>query len=236
MKCIVIDWKKRVCAGVGDWEFGKVNSAGALQVDYFRRKWYGFCGFGAQVLNTPLQTEVYEQDKSDLYYNGEPLLEDLLYEITGERERRKETMIEPRKISIEASDGKNYVGIVDRIEINPMNAHSMMVQAHVTDQEVGSFGIERVVFANPSTIVYWTDGSKTVVTCQDNVQAVKKKSDAQDTSAKKTKRVKAMPADTYSKEIGLAMCFAKKMLGNKGNYNDVFRRFIGEDEGQEVTK
>lgn len=93
-----------------------------------------------------------------------------------------------------------------------------------------------MVFANPSTIVYWTDGSKTVVTCQDNVQAVKKKSDAQDTSAKKTKRVKAMPADTYSKEIGLAMCFAKKMLGNKGNYNDVFRRFIGEDEGQEVTK
>lgn len=59
--------------------------------------------------------------------------------------------------------------------------------------------IRDVIFNNPATIVKWTDGTKTVV--------------------------KAQAGDTYSKEVGLAMCIVKKMCGNKGNYNDVFARW-----------
>ena len=63
--------------------------------------------------------------------------------------------------------------------------------------------ITKVIFNDPATIVIWSDGSKTVVKCQ--------------------------PGDTYSKELGLAMCISKKFLGNKGNFNDVFKKYIEED-------
>lgn len=64
--------------------------------------------------------------------------------------------------------------------------------------------IERVIFNNPATIVIWSDGTKTVVKCQEG--------------------------DTYSKETGLALCIAKKALGNKGSFNDVFKKWIPEEE------
>lgn len=64
--------------------------------------------------------------------------------------------------------------------------------------------IENVIFNDPATIVFWLDGSKTVVKCQ--------------------------PGDTFSKELGLAMAICKKVYGNKGNYNDVFKKWVPQDE------
>lgn len=64
------------------------------------------------------------------------------------------------------------------------------------------FIIENVIFSNPATIVFWTDGTKTVVKCQED--------------------------DIYSEEVGLALCFAKKALGNKSNFNNVFKKWIPE--------
>lgn len=64
--------------------------------------------------------------------------------------------------------------------------------------------IENVIFNDPATIVIWTDGTKTVVKCQ--------------------------PGDTYSKETGLALCIAKKFFDNKGNFNEVFKKWIPEEK------
>ena len=64
--------------------------------------------------------------------------------------------------------------------------------------------IKKVIFNDPATIVIWNDNTKTVVKCQ--------------------------PGDTYSKELGLAMCISKKYLGNKGNFNEEFKKWILEDE------
>jgi hypothetical protein len=63
--------------------------------------------------------------------------------------------------------------------------------------------IVKVIFNYPATVVIWNDGTKTVVKCQ--------------------------PGDTYSKETGLALCIAKKYLGNKGNFNEVFKKWIPEE-------
>lgn len=68
--------------------------------------------------------------------------------------------------------------------------------------------ITKVVFNNPATIILWADGTKTVVKCQGD--------------------------DAYSKETGLALCIAKKALGNKGNFNEVFKKWIPEED-VEVT-
>lgn len=74
--------------------------------------------------------------------------------------------------------------------------------ARSTDTTRSTPSIKDVIFNDPATIVIWSDGSKTVVKCQSG--------------------------DTYSKETGLALCIAKKYLGNKGNFNEVFKKYIEE--------
>lgn len=64
--------------------------------------------------------------------------------------------------------------------------------------------IQDVIFNPPATIVKWADGTKTVVKCQ------------------------RKEGDVYSKEVGLAMAIVKKTFGNKGNYNDIFAKWIKE--------
>lgn len=59
--------------------------------------------------------------------------------------------------------------------------------------------IKNVKFDGPATIVFWEDGTKTVVKCQDG--------------------------DDYSEEVGLAMCIVKKVFGNKSKYNDIFKKW-----------
>lgn len=61
----------------------------------------------------------------------------------------------------------------------------------------GKLEIKRVVFNDPATIVFWKDGTKTVVKCS--------------------------KGDTFSKESGIAMCFMKKMYGNGNEYHKIFK-------------
>lgn len=63
--------------------------------------------------------------------------------------------------------------------------------------------IKKVIFNKPATIVFWEDGSKTVVKCQDG--------------------------DIYDPEKGLAMAISKKALGNQGNYCEVFKKWLPEE-------
>ena len=61
------------------------------------------------------------------------------------------------------------------------------------------------IFNPPATICYWTDGTKTVVKCQEE--------------------------DTYSPEAGLALCYMKKVLGNSSrDLNKVLHRYITEEK------
>lgn len=62
------------------------------------------------------------------------------------------------------------------------------------------FGIKKVIFNVPATIILWEDGTKTVVKCGDH--------------------------DIFDPEKGLAMAIAKKALGNKYHYYDVFNECI----------
>lgn len=52
--------------------------------------------------------------------------------------------------------------------------------------------IEKVIFNKPATIVFWTDGTKTVVKCSDD--------------------------DVWDEEKGLAMAICKKLIGLKEFY------------------
>lgn len=70
--------------------------------------------------------------------------------------------------------------------------------------------IKNVYFNPPATVVLWDDDTKTIVKCQ--------------------------KGDVYSKETGLALCITKKALGNKSNFNDIFKKWIPEEKGPKKTK
>lgn len=60
--------------------------------------------------------------------------------------------------------------------------------------------VERVIFNHPATIIFWKDGSKTVVKCQQG--------------------------DTYDKEKGFVMAYLKKLLGNKNEFNKEINKWV----------
>lgn len=67
--------------------------------------------------------------------------------------------------------------------------------------------IEKVIFNEPATIVFWSDDTKTVVKCDKD--------------------------DIFDPEKGLAMAIAKKVLGtneNRSNYYDIFKKYLKEYE------
>lgn len=64
--------------------------------------------------------------------------------------------------------------------------------------------IKTVYFNNPVTVVLWTDGTKTIVRCQEG--------------------------DVYDPEKGLAMAVTKKLYGNKDRYYDIFKKWIPGDK------
>ena len=75
----------------------------------------------------------------------------------------------------------------------------------------GNAQLKRVIFNDPATIVFWTDGTKTVV--------------------------KRQPGDIFDPLKGFLMAFFKKACGNKGNYNNALKKIVPgygkeEDKGK----
>lgn len=128
-----------------------------------------------------------------------------------------------KKVTIECEDGSTYAGKVAHICGSPYRYNNLCVEAMVEDKPIAAYGIENVIFQNPATIVFWSDGTKTVVNCMDNVEERKKIVDGKEVIIRKPRK-----SETYSKEAGLAMAIVKKWAGNNGNYNNIFRKFIPE--------
>lgn len=63
--------------------------------------------------------------------------------------------------------------------------------------------IKNVIFNCPATIVFWSDGTKSVV--------------------------KTQQGDTFDPEKGLAMAISKKMLGNDYAYYNIFKKWLKKE-------
>lgn len=88
-------------------------------------------------------------------------------------------------------DGRQNVTIKGRVA-----SISVVNHYHDIGLRMGTLnGADRVIYNNPATIVYWKDGTKTVVKCD--------------------------PEDEYNPMTGLALCYMKKFLGNNSRkFND----------------
>lgn len=74
----------------------------------------------------------------------------------------------------------------------------------VSEFKLDEGDIAKVIYNPPATVVFWKDGTKTVVRCSDH----------------------DFDAGRMDPETGLVYAIAKKVFGNKGNYNDVLRRLV----------
>lgn len=63
--------------------------------------------------------------------------------------------------------------------------------------------IKDVIYNDPATIIFWEDGTKTVVKCKN---------------------------EKFDPEKGLVMAFSKKILGNKGNYYNIFKKWLPDEK------
>lgn len=62
--------------------------------------------------------------------------------------------------------------------------------------------IKKVIFNDPATIIFWNDGTKTVVKAND---------------------------ESFDPEKGMAMAISKKMLGNEGRYYETFKKWLPKE-------
>lgn len=69
--------------------------------------------------------------------------------------------------------------------------------------------IDRVIFNNPATIVFWKDGTKTVVKAQD---------------------------ECFDEEKGITMAIVKKVYGNEGNYYEKIKKHLPKIEKKPAKK
>ena len=70
--------------------------------------------------------------------------------------------------------------------------------------------IKDVKFSGPATIVFWTDGTKTVVKCR--------------------------KGDKFDPEKGIAMACAKKLLGNEDGYHKEIAKYTDKNAAEELRK
>ena len=66
--------------------------------------------------------------------------------------------------------------------------------------------IKKVIFNDPATIIFWNDGTKTVVKAND---------------------------EQFDPEKGMAMAISKKMLGNEGCYYETFKKWLPKENFDE---
>lgn len=73
---------------------------------------------------------------------------------------------------------------------------------HYKEKDMEEVTIKNVIFNPPATIVFWSNGDKTVVKCDE--------------------------MEKFDPEKGMAMAISKHALGNKGNYYNEFVKYAGK--------
>lgn len=91
-------------------------------------------------------------------------------------------------------------------EMKMLAKHAMnkMFGVERVERRENTMIFKKVYFNDPVTVVLWEDGTKTIV--------------------------KAGEDDIYDPEKGLAMAIAKKALGNKDNYYEVFKKWLPKEK------
>lgn len=98
----------------------------------------------------------------------------------------------------------SFEGCINRALPYGSGIHRCLANGLYVNKSIGTPEIKNVIFNDPATIVFWEDGTKTVVKCQDG--------------------------DEFDPEKGLAMAIAKKAYGNKGSYCNKIKKWLPKEK------
>ena len=102
-------------------------------------------------------------------------------------------------------NGQYVNGVVRRVDMYKGSFGIFdVIRLEVDDFDKPQPKVKKVIYNDPATIIFWTDGTKTVVKCQEG--------------------------DTYSKEKGFVMAYLKKMLGNDNTFNKEINKWVPKEE------
>lgn len=159
--------------------------------------------------DTTLLVIDYVSSDSNTYKNIDLALDDVKSILTTASEKKKEANKNNVNDILAEYNGK-VVGSLKRSDtIDPekiylvtgrCNGKTLFMQNLL--KNVFGFKIKDVIFNNPATIVFWEDGEKTVVQCQNG--------------------------EEFDPEKGLAMAISKRVYGNKHTYYEIFKKWIGK--------
>lgn len=148
-------------------------------------------------------------ERYEISFNRVINIYDALTKLTDDVEKKLETII-TFKNGCDISFGKPVDNFPVSNELkryfqNDVDMGKIMIKEVVNSIYGKSpYTIDKVIFNAPATIVFWKDGSKTVVKCQGD--------------------------DEFDPEKGLAMAISKKVLGNKYDYFNTFKHWTKKYE------
>lgn len=109
-----------------------------------------------------------------------------------------------KKVSEEALNGMDFY----HSALIGITDYSKISTEKRKDMKAKKYEYKKIIFNDPATIILWEDGTKTVVKCGEN--------------------------DTYDPEKGIALCFMKKILGNKsGPLNKILKYPNGKKDKED---
>ena len=111
--------------------------------------------------------------------------------------KQRDTMDALRYGAEEFNDMKIY------LEHDVESTFDIFNNLYKTPREKAMSRIRNVIFNDPATIVFWSDGTKTVVKAEN---------------------------ESFDPEKGLAMAISKYFFDNKGYYCDVFKKWLPKEE------
>lgn len=160
------------------------------------------CYCGSHFDDTVTTTEVSDMLKK-LSYNT---ISDVGITITGEVDSIPEFTVEFKNGKYWRVPRKNHRDVYDAMvysldELSTQNIPELKIAAPAPT--IRPYYISKVVFNDPATIVFWADGTKTVVKAVD---------------------------EPFDKEKGLTMAICKKIFGNKGNYFNVIKKWTEKED------
>ena len=126
--------------------------------------------------------------------------------------KRYDTMVDAARFAINQKFGtwKEGVKMDEKMNINALypayTAYNNMYKSKTNKQKILE-DVKNVIFNDPATIVYWKDGTKTVVKAE---------------------------GEKFDPEKGLAMAIAKKHFGNEGTYYELFKKWLPKKEADDA--
>lgn len=109
-------------------------------------------------------------------------------------------------VTLDNNTLKNICRTLDYSIASNLKEENNMCMSKVKDTRIPTNPIEKVIFNDPATIVFWKDGTKTIVKCQEGA--------------------------TFDPEKGLAMAISRRYLCNicgLERYDGVFKRYVPKE-------